>query len=174
MGTFHSVLGELSGTLGNYVYRRRNGKVIVCARPKRRTPLSEEAKQRNNLFGLITKISSAIYKNPYLKKLWPKQGGFNQLVKVNYKGTDPYSQNYYPVILPGPGFKVPDKKINFLEKGIRISGGSIGLYKVEESTEKWIAAAGVIILKDPLDITDPEIMTISINHNFWFGIYKCI
>jgi hypothetical protein len=163
MGTFHSAIGEISGTLGNFVYRRRNGKVIVSARPVRRAPISEGEKARHRIFGTITKVSSAINGNSILKMLWPKKRSYAEICKINFKLTNPALPNYFPKIIPGNGYQVNDANINLSEKGITIATGPLSEDTgIDPKVEKWISAAGVLIFFDKDNNGADKIMAVPI------------
>jgi hypothetical protein len=164
MGTIFSPLGTLKGRIGNVVFRNSNGKTVVCRRPQRKAKPTEQALAWRKKFKNIIAVSSAINKNPFLSKFWPKKGRFNLIVKTNIKFTDPDKENYYPIIIPGVGFPVEDAKTNISDKGIKIIAWTKELDSgIDTSIEKWVAAAGIIIFKEPLRVGDNEIEAIEVS-----------
>ncbi|MCX6157798.1 MAG: hypothetical protein NTY74_07455 [Ignavibacteriae bacterium] len=92
--------GNISGKVGDFVFRQRNGKTIIASRPQIFLPdQSSAAKARRKRFGLSAKFSSCLAQNPFLKELWlnsePKGSGTgkgNAFTKI--------SKHIYPNIMP--------------------------------------------------------------------------
>ncbi len=85
------VLGELSGKLGNKVFRVMNGKNFVSDRPLNYKPAkTPAAKKVRSSFGTAVELSKKLITDPMLKEVWAsaKIAGFkpyNKIIKHNIK-----------------------------------------------------------------------------------------
>lgn len=83
--------GEITGTLGNVVRRKRFGKIVVSLRPsKYRKSKSKLAVAGRNSFALSVSLAKAVNKIPQLKQVWQiaKLEGvvaYNRIIKYNKK-----------------------------------------------------------------------------------------
>ena len=82
-------LGEVTGTLGDIVRRKRYGKIVVSRRPSRyRKSKSKKAVDGRNSFALSVAFAKAVNKIPHLKQVWQlaKLEGvvaYNRVIKYN-------------------------------------------------------------------------------------------
>jgi hypothetical protein len=106
------VLGKISGSVGDIVFRQRNGKNFAMTKPGSFTPGDDpQSIDRRNRFGLTLKFCSQINSVPYLKTLWSKRApngavAYNYLVKTNYKMVTPADISDQAVLVPEFGFGV--------------------------------------------------------------------
>ena len=112
MALLTSSLGNLSGKIGNLVFKVMNGKTYVSKAPGKRKAITDPAKLRHAIkFGTTGKIASAINSVPELQDIWKmefktKNGVFTKIFKSIYRQMtrNPFSIN--PVQLcPGMDFQ---------------------------------------------------------------------
>lgn len=83
------LLGEVTGTLGDTIFRKRYGKTVVYSRPsKYRISKSKAAKQGRNSFALSVAFAKSVNSIPELKQIWylaKLQGvvAYNRVIKYN-------------------------------------------------------------------------------------------
>ncbi|MCB9210973.1 MAG: hypothetical protein H6609_16525 [Ignavibacteriales bacterium] len=86
-----SVIGKLSGKLGDLVFRQMNGKTFISTRPKNYKPTkSKKAVSNRNSFSQINLFASTINKNETLKHIWlnakiDAQSAYTKITKTNLK-----------------------------------------------------------------------------------------
>jgi hypothetical protein len=149
--------GGVSGKMGDVVYKNRNGNTIVCARPRERiSPLSELEIGLHAKFGLAGKISGAINSIAILKQIWKptyKNGlsSYNVIFKNNYKIVNIKN-------IRGPVLIAPVFGFNLTEPSIKVGGAKVVIEcepmdigsGFDTKAEKFVIAAGVIVLEKPL------------------------
>ncbi len=80
-----NVLGDISGTVGDKVYKVRNGKQVVSRKPESvKISQSPKAKANMNKFGLTVVLASFVNAVPELKEVWTaaKVKGSNSYQKL--------------------------------------------------------------------------------------------
>lgn len=153
-----SVLGNLSGKLGNLSARTRNGKTYLAARPGPRTDVPTAAALAvRQKFAVAVALSKTIDALSALKKVWdkvksPGASAFNTIFQENYGLADtdrPTDQN---IITPG-GFDISMQ--NPLVDATGITGDIDALdTKADFSAEEVdLDIAAVVCYYNP---TDPE------------------
>jgi len=165
MAVLLNALGEIRGRLGNCVYSKRNGKIIISRRPVRKKKPTEEESARHKKFGTAAYISSIINQNPFLKSIWGGKGAFNKITKANFKDTDPCMPDNFPIIIPREGFVVNDYSVKISEKKIEVNAGPLRQTEINTKVEKWIIAAGVIVYQEPLGMSYRELEAIEVRTN---------
>jgi hypothetical protein len=104
------ILGNVSGALGDLVFRERNGTNIIAVRPASfNTPSDPASVSRRGRFTMSAKLAGYIASNSKLKSLWniQKPAGLtvhNHLVKVNYLSVSMVSPGDTVQIVPAGGF----------------------------------------------------------------------
>ena len=77
-----SILGEVTGKMGNKVFRRMNGKTFVSDRPLKYKPAKTTAARKvRSSFGMGTMLSIKLIADPRLKEVW---------AAARIEGTDSY------------------------------------------------------------------------------------
>src|SRR5664280_2817389 len=85
------VLGTMSGSVGDIVFRRRGGRSYVSAHPSGYTPRTDAATvARKKQFKTAVEIAKNINSIALLKAVWPTDSSklvskFQKMVSVNYK-----------------------------------------------------------------------------------------
>ena len=88
---FKSVIGRLTGALGNMVFRNRGETTFITMRPKSFTSGNDQAaKDRRARFGLTGMFATAVNQDANLKKFWDlstpaNMSAANGIFKTNYK-----------------------------------------------------------------------------------------
>jgi hypothetical protein len=84
-----NILGNVSGRVGDYIYRTRNGKLVKYRRPLNqkvsRSPAAESARKD---FSMVVKFASYINSLPHLKEIWkqakvPGSTHYQKMIKHN-------------------------------------------------------------------------------------------
>lgn len=107
-----SVIGKLSGKLGDLVFRQVNGKSFVSVRPKKYNPTkSEKAKSVRSGFREINLFASTINKNETLKYLWSfskikARSSYTKILKSNLEKTPKTGICELNIITPENGFDI--------------------------------------------------------------------
>ena len=132
----NSVVGDVRGKIGDYLYRQVNGKRIVTKASSTYTlsqlphEIDKRSKQKVN-----GKFASVINSNPLLHYIWNKKkapcvNGYNKINKVNYHPCEPYGPSAKAQITPG-GFKLEAEEITIKPGSVEITLRPIHLKKNE-------------------------------------------
>jgi hypothetical protein len=88
-----SVIGKLSGTLGNMVFRNIGDKVVIYMRPhNQRISYSENSVKNRGKFGLTSLLATKSKLLPGIKEVWDStnlegRSAYTKLIKANAKST---------------------------------------------------------------------------------------
>jgi hypothetical protein len=158
------ILGVMSGSVGDIVFRRRGGRSYVCAHPSGYTSRTDAATvNRKKQFKLAVEISKNINDIPLLKAVWPNDPSklvsrFQKMVSVNYKlvnGTDLVGQ---PTLTPDLGFEMTTPLVALTANSVHFTAGQLGVnIGIDTSIEKYCCVAGIIVMKNPLDQLSKDI-----------------
>jgi hypothetical protein len=98
---------------------------------------------------IIRYIASKIYKHKLLKQIWNvKKLYYGQLLSINYWETFPDRDDYAPILVPEPGIPINDVSLSIMGKEIILETELRGK---RTRNEKYITAAGVLIIQDPVE-----------------------
>lgn len=145
-----AILGEISGALGDIVFRERHGLNYLATRPSSFMPGTDlAAVSRRARFALTGKASQSVNRIPVLKMLWANaysngMSPFNYIFKSNYRFITASEISDLLKIVPDNGF------------GVAISSSTVDKTKVQVITEAIGTNAGI----DPL--AEPDIMLVGI------------
>jgi hypothetical protein len=84
-----NILGNVSGRVGDYIYRTRNGKLVKYRRPKnQKVSRSVAAESARKDFSIVVKFASCINKLASLKEIWkqakvPGSTHYQKMIKHN-------------------------------------------------------------------------------------------
>jgi hypothetical protein len=101
-----SVIGKLSGKLGNVVFRQLNGKTFISVRPVKYKPTkSELAANVRSGFVQINLFASTINKDPILKSIWQvtkinARSAYTKILKANLEISPKTGVNKNNIIVP--------------------------------------------------------------------------
>jgi hypothetical protein len=118
-----NILGTPKGTLGNYTYRSRNGKLIKYSLPENhRISHSALAVQGRNTFGLTVRFAKYINSLPSLKQVWklaqvPGTNNFQKIIKNNAAAVLQSGISADNIITP-PGIRLIVKDLSLSSSGI--------------------------------------------------------
>jgi hypothetical protein len=106
------VLGRLSGSVGDLVFRQRHGVNYACTKPGPINAANDPASiERRNKFALTCRFSHQVNSVPYLNTLWKRKlpaglSSFNAITKTNYKFSGAEELSDRAVIVPDSGFGI--------------------------------------------------------------------
>jgi hypothetical protein len=156
MAFVSGIFDKISGRVGDVVYRHKNGKTYVARRPKKRsTEKSTYEKALQKKFGLSGQIARSINSIEALKYFWKlvtarNHAPYNRIFKENYRQIKVEDLSGFAQITPIGGFDLTEGSLKLNESDIVIQCKALGKQSVFNTIiEKYIIAAGIIILKDP-------------------------
>lgn len=164
--------GEIKGSFGDVVFRRRNGKNYTARKPRKYTkPNTEEYINRVNAFRTSIKFSSVVNSIPELKKFWSMEvsGGktpYQYLISRSFDTFKSADTVLASKITPNKGFGVvvDECTLNGTSLNMRIQPllASSGIDTGNESKIKLIS---IIQFYEPLtgDSTSFEFITLNSN-----------
>lgn len=169
MAKFISSIGQITGKLGDVVFRTRGNKTYIAKAPGPRKPTKDPVvKQRRKKFAWVGKFTSAANSLPLIKALWqplyPRTlSTFQKIFKMVYK-------NFQTLDNPGPilftpecGFSLENSSIVFGKSSLFVEADPLGVtLGINHKEEISIVAVGVLALSNPPDNSLPEQMFIPV------------
>jgi hypothetical protein len=153
-----TVIGFLSGALGNMVFKERLGKHSVSMRPHSFTAgTDEKAVKRRTRFGLTGQFAAAVNINQYLKRFWdiatpPTMTPINGIFRYNYKHISDSDVSNTVSLVPTVGFSVSEVSIALTRTHCTVVLNPIGnLADINPSIEQFVQMAVVIHCSNPVD-----------------------
>ncbi len=153
-----TVLGRVSGAVGDIVFREKNGKNFVGLRASSFMPgLDIGSIERRNKFSLSTQLASTINSNPKLKSIWlksisPKRNAYVQLIRVNYPNLTVGNVSDFVKIVPELGFIIKTREVILHDDLISVITDPIGDNAgIDPSVELNVQLAAIIFLSNPID-----------------------
>ena len=153
-----TVLGRLSGAVGDIVFREKNGKNFVGLRAASFIPGTDTGSiERRSKFYLSTQLASTINSNPKLKSIWlqsisPKKNAYNLLIKANYGNLTSGNISDFIKIVPKFGFNIKPKGITIGDTLVQVVIEAIGENSgIDPSIEINFQLAAIIYLSNPTD-----------------------
>jgi hypothetical protein len=155
----NTVLGNVTGKVGDFVFRVRGKKSYLYASPKKvKVSQKQEAKEARSKFNPLSKFSSFINSIPELKYFWKKAdiaagSAYHKISKENYKAFLPTRPTVNNFITPGfRGFCGGDPVTisNIDKSGIRIEAFLKMNEYILQPEETSITALAVICFYSPL------------------------
>ena len=151
-----SVLGKVSGAVGDLVFRMRNNSNFICTRPVSFMPGTDQASiDRRARFGLSCKFARSVNKVAFLKKLWDIFTPNNMLpvtgiMRANYTFVTPNDVTSAASMVPDIGFDLPTQTVMMGPVQVQVVTEPIGSgSNINPATEPQVQLAGVIFLKSP-------------------------
>jgi hypothetical protein len=156
MAFVSGIFDIISGRVGDVVYRHKNGKTIVSRRPdKRCTPPSKLEIAQHTRFGISGQIAKSINSIEALKYFWKgvtakNHAPYNKIFKANYGQLNIEDLTGNINLVPLGGFTLAEGSIKLNESDIVIQCTGLGRKSdFNPEAEKYVIAAGIIILKNP-------------------------
>ena len=153
-----TVLGRLSGAVGDVVFRELNGKNFVGLRALSFVPGSDQSSvERRSKFYLSTQLASTINSNFRLRSLWLRsipsgKNVYNHLIKSNYSNLLYNNVGDLVKIVPGFGFSISSKGITISDTSVQVLTEAIGDNAgINPSVETKVQLAAIIYLSNPID-----------------------
>jgi hypothetical protein len=152
------VLGKISGSVGDIVFRQRNGKNFAMTKPGSFIPGDDpQSIDRRDRFGLTVKFCSQVNSVPYLNALWAKKApngaiAYNFLTKTNYKVITPSDITDQAVLVPEFGFSVTVNSAAIVPPQVNAVINPIGTTAgIDPVTEPTIRLVCIVCLSNPND-----------------------
>src|ERR1035438_8283601 len=149
------VLGTMSGSVGDIVFRRRGGRSYVSAHPSGYTPRTDAATvARKKQFKTAVEIAKNINSIPLLKAVWPTDATklvskFQKMVSVNYKLVSGEDLTGQPTLTPSLGFEMTTPIVQLTANSVHFTAGQPWKYGVA----RW---PGRLLSNRPIPSIDPE------------------
>ena len=155
-----SVLGKVSGALGDITFRQRKGRNYLATRPSNYTaPTDAASVARRGRFAFTCKLAANITSIPHLKMLWSAEAVdgksvYNTIVGTNYRFVSADSITDMTYLSPGIGFFVKPTQSEIKAEGVNLVLDPIGSNaEIDLDLEKSIQLTGIISLSSPIDNT---------------------
>ena len=153
-----TVLGKVSGAVGDIVFRQRDGLNYIGLRPGSFTPGTDPASvARRARFALAAKASVSVNRIPALKSLWAGVltngiSPYNYIFKTNYKYVTSSTISDLLKIVPDNGFGVTVADNNVDRTRVRAMVEAIGTNAgINTTLETTIMMASLVFLSSPVD-----------------------
>ena len=154
------VLGTVSGSVGDILFRVRNGKNYLGTKPLSFMPGTDENSiQRRKRFAMATRLAKPINSIYPLKSLWKQAApsplsSFNMIVRTNYNSVQSDAISDTVNVVPDIGFSIRFSSIAIDENHFRISIDAITSGSgINPAVELNFQLAGILHLSNPLDPT---------------------
>ena len=162
------VLGEVSGTLGTFIFRDVKGKNVIGIKPSNvNFPKDQLSVDRRSKFGLSSKFSGAILADSRLKKLWQEQTPSdlyvqNYIVRQNYRSVQPQSLTDMIKIVPEVGFPINVTGVNKSSTQLRVMIEALNTgNRFKQLTDTKVIMSSILFLSNPVDTTVAEVTFLS-------------
>lgn len=150
------VFGDVNGAVGHVVFKSRAGSNYIAMRAeKQKISTDPVVLARRAKFALTGKIAKAINSLPLLKSAWPQSASnrlskFNEIFQTNYSLINSVDNIGTVTVAPMFGFNVANPHVTTLADGVQIQADALGVnIGVDTGIEKFLVAAGVVLLQDP-------------------------
>jgi hypothetical protein len=152
-----SVLGKVSGALGDLVFRQTKGGNIIAVRPKSFMPgVDQESADRREKFRFSVKLASALNKIPEIYQIWDAHDSqktpFQNLIRTNYPYIDPAGTPGRYKLTPEEGFGVNVGLIDSSSTEIRAElDPLVDNIGIDTEVEVGVKLISLMYLSDPVD-----------------------
>jgi len=158
-----TVLGRVSGSIGDITFRQKNGSNYLSTRPGSFTPGNDEKSiNRRGKFAFACKLASSMVSIGSIKSLWEGIAGagksaYNTIVGTNYKFITANSITPQTFLTPGIGFGVKTTSFTLSSTGLQVVFDAIGINAdIDLNTEKSLQLSAIISLSNRVDETVEE------------------
>ncbi|MDR3611680.1 MAG: hypothetical protein P4L27_14010 [Ignavibacteriaceae bacterium] len=149
------VFGDVNGAVGHVVFKKRAGSNYIAMRvEKLKATLDPVVLARRSKFAMTGKIAKAVNSLAVLKAAWPVTDGrmsrFNEIFQANYKIIGSAANILSAAVAPMFGFSLTNSHVTTLATGVQMTTDALGVKAgIDTGTEKYIVAAGIIVLSTP-------------------------
>jgi hypothetical protein len=154
---FKSVIGRLTGALGNMVFRNRGETTFITMRPKSFMSGTDlKAQNRRARFGLTGMFSAAVNNDSNLKRFWDlatpaRISPYNGIFKVNYQHITPDDVTDLVKMTPGISVRADDTSSSMTNLLVSATIGALGTdQKIDLLVETKIQMVAIIYCKNPV------------------------
>ena len=101
---------------------------------------------------LMHRIAKRIFNEKLLREIWESRKlQYQDVFKINYWETFPDHEDYSPILVPEPGFLVKEISTRIYGNKIILESEMLPeISKIISGKEKYITAAGLLIVHDPI------------------------
>lgn len=153
-----NILGQISGALGEVVFKQISGKNYLATRPDSFLPGSDELSiERRARFANAGKLSRSINQSNRLKSIWkPKApaglSAYNYIVQQNYPYVQEDTVTNNVKLIPDMGFGITVTASNITAGGLTVDISAIGTGTgINIATETTIGMSAILFLSNPID-----------------------
>ena len=154
-----SVLGNLSGKLGNLSARTVQGQTILSARPSSvNVSRADNVVAIRNRFTVTASFAKSVKSIDDLSSIWdkaklPRLSAINTIFKKNFAYSGPKNPTDQNIITPG-GFQLDVTSASVTTDTISIDLGALNAYTHFSADEKDLSASVMLSVYDPIDSGD--------------------
>ncbi len=164
-----TILGRLSGTVGDIVFRNKHGRNFVSSKPASFTaPSDEESLARRERFKLNIKFAAAVTSLSPLKEIWrahkpARQTVQNFIIKENYQHISHIDVGNTALVVPATGFITEFDAINLSSSNLLVELTAIGEGAgIDPLVETTLRLSAIIFLSSPVDSSSPNYSFITV------------
>lgn len=157
-----NILGQVTGALGEVVFKQFNGENYMATRPDSFMPgVDPESIARRSRFALAIRLARAINQSERLKSIWSIKtpagvSVFNYIFKRNYPFVSPSGVSDGAMLIPDVGFGVTVSAVNLTSTGLTVDISAIGTNaEIITASEPNISMIAVLFLSNPADPLQP-------------------
>jgi hypothetical protein len=151
-----SVLGKVSGTVGDITFRQTRGKNVISLRPRSFIPGDDlPSVERRARFALSAKLAQAVNSVPQLRRLWvdetpPDMSPYNYMIGVNFGLVGADHLTNLTTITPSSGFSAESDSISIAPDAVTVSLKPIGTGSgIDTTVEPYVMLASILCLSKP-------------------------
>jgi len=155
-----TVLGKLSGAVGDIIFRQRNGKNFVGTKPSSFIPGNDPASvARRAKFALSIQLAKTMNSIQPLKSVWSRTSpsgltAYNYMIKTNYNNVESDALSDAVTLFPGTGFAINSSSLSIASTGVQADLNAIGNKEgIDTMSEVSLQLVAVIYLSIPVDNT---------------------
>ena len=156
------ILGEVTGGLGDVVFKKIKGENYIASRPTDYTmDMKSEAVQRRARFRIAMKLAQSMNKSLRFKAIWKSKApeglsAFNFMMQRNYPYVQAETIANGIKLTPDVGFGVGVTAVNLTSTGLTVDISAIGTNAgIITASEPNIGMTAVLFLSNPADPLNP-------------------
>lgn len=153
----HRFFGDLSGKLGDVVFRIRGNKNYIAQASSGYTqPDTAEYRDKLSRFGLTSRFCSAVVRMKEIKGIWKELYQdvhlFNMLKSINWQYTEAEEVTEYAVISPITGFSAQPGSAELSALMLTVNMLPLTIESgINPAVEKLVNLSAVVVLSGPVD-----------------------